>query len=277
MFPVKRIITSASTKGSEFAVEFPGGNLDDRVDVSRDSDLDAGTSPFAISTWVKCPLILFSDNQQIVGKGMMQIAPGDDTGWGMGYQTFSDYFLFECHHYSTSGYRIQAKYSADPAWVANKWLHIAATRTTHDADGTHNPSGVDSHYKIFVNGKQDATSTVIAVDGGTNDLLAADKAVDDNNSDFRVGMNHSNSMEFGPGQITDVAYYKGEILPEHIQKIYSSGMGDFNHTSWEKSGDLTLWWKMGDGTERGSGSTIYDMSTNSYNGTVRVGAKIVAI
>ena len=54
-------------------------------------------------------------------------------------------------------------------------------------------------------------------------------------------------------------------------------MGDFNHTNWEKSGDLTLWWKMGDGTERGSGSTIYDMSTNSYNGTVRVGAKIVAI
>jgi hypothetical protein len=28
------------------------------------------------------------------------------------------------------------------------------------------------------------------------------------------------------------------------------------------------WWRMGDGTEAGSGTTVYDMSSNSNNGTL---------
>ena len=72
-----------------------------------------------------------------------------------------------------------------------------------------------------------------------------------------------------------IAYYKGEILEEDIMSIYSAGRDAFNHGSWAKSNVLTLWWKMGDGAENGIGSTIYDMSSNSYNGALQNEAEIV--
>ena len=41
-------------------------------------------------------------------------------------------------------------------------------------------------------------------------------------------------------------------------------------------GDCALWYRMGDGTENGSGSTIYDMSNNKLNGTLQGDATIAS-
>ena len=44
---------------------------------------------------------------------------------------------------------------------------------------------------------------------------------------------------------------------------------DYDATS---IGNCVGWWRMGAGTEDGSGTTIYDMSTNSNNGTLSGGS-----
>jgi hypothetical protein len=42
---------------------------------------------------------------------------------------------------------------------------------------------------------------------------------------------------------------------------------DINYDA-TKLSNCVGWWRMGAGTENGTGTTIYDMSTNSNNGTL---------
>ncbi len=279
MFTSRKIAVLGNKDLGKYAVKFDGNN--DRISVARDSDLDAGTSPFAISIWVK--MTRGTEDEQFVGKGIMgMVWPTNDMGWAIGYKNVVDdvgQFRFDSHYYADASNKALAALNLTYAELGidfddldNKWIHLAGTRTTHDADGTHNPSGVNSKYKFFFNGEK--YETVTAVDGGTLDLLAADGAIDDNTQNFRVGVDATNGRDF-QGSVSDVAYYKGEILEDDIMRIYSAGRDAFNHGNWEKSNALTLWWKMGDGTENGLGRTIYDMSSNSYNGTLANDAEIV--
>ena len=52
-----------------------------------------------------------------------------------------------------------------------------------------------------------------------------------------------------------------------IKTLYN-GREPYNHKEGVASSSLIGWWRMGDGTEWGAGTTIYDMSANSNNGTM---------
>ena len=50
-----------------------------------------------------------------------------------------------------------------------------------------------------------------------------------------------------------------------------NGREPYNHKEGIASAYLKGWWRLGDGSEGGSGSTVYDMSGNGNDGTVENG------
>lgn len=74
------------------------------------------------------------------------------------------------------------------------------------------------------------------------------------------------------GNIDEIAIWNTTLSAGNITALYNSGNGAIDAAS---ISGLVAYWRMGDGTEEGSGSTVYDMSTNSYNGTIVNGASFV--
>ena len=66
-----------------------------------------------------------------------------------------------------------------------------------------------------------------------------------------------------PGLLDVAAVWDSALSASDVTAIYNSGV-PADLTSLSPTG----WWRMGDGTEDGSGTTIYDMSSNSNNGTL---------
>ncbi len=127
------------------------------------------------------------------------------------------------------------------AWVydsmslpTGSWYHVAAT--------------VDSGtVQFYVNGVAKDSGTGVTISGTTQDLICG----------ATVGYNYFN------GLIDEAAIFDSALSSSDITSIYNSGTPN-DISSLNPVG----WWRMGDGTEAGSGTTIYDMSTNSNNGTL---------
>ena len=69
------------------------------------------------------------------------------------------------------------------------------------------------------------------------------------------------------GNISEIFFYNKVLSASEVATIYN-GREPYNHKEGIASGNLQAWWRMGDGLERGSGTTIHDMSDNSNNGTM---------
>ena len=69
------------------------------------------------------------------------------------------------------------------------------------------------------------------------------------------------------GNISEVAVYTSALSANQVKTIYN-GREPYNHKEGAISGNLQAWWRMGDGLENHSGTTIYDMSNNTNNGTM---------
>jgi len=67
------------------------------------------------------------------------------------------------------------------------------------------------------------------------------------------------------GLVDELAIYNTNIGTSDVASLYNSGNGPIDATT---ISDCVAYWRMGDGTEAGSGSTVYDMSTNSNDGTL---------
>lgn len=82
------------------------------------------------------------------------------------------------------------------------------------------------------------------------------------------------------GQIDEFAFWNsalsdggvsvGSPAQGDIANIYNSGVPNDIGTNGLNLNPVG-WWRMGDGTEAGSGTTVYDMSSNSNNGTLTNG------
>lgn len=84
-------------------------------------------------------------------------------------------------------------------------------------------------------------------------------------SSLKIGSYFSGSNYF-QGLLDEVAVFDSALSASNITSIYNSGVpNDISSLS------PVGWWRMGDGTEAGSGTTIYDMSSNSNNGTLTNG------
>jgi len=66
--------------------------------------------------------------------------------------------------------------------------------------------------------------------------------------------------------LDEFSVFDSALSSSDITAIYNSGTPT-DLTSLSPVG----WWRMGDGTESASGTTIYDMSANSNNGTLENG------
>ena len=80
----------------------------------------------------------------------------------------------------------------------------------------------------------------------------------------KIGADNANAAF--AGLIDEVAIWSTPLSASDVTAIYNSGTPD-DLTSYSPVG----WWRMGDGTESGSGTTVYDMTTNSNNGTLTNG------
>ena len=76
--------------------------------------------------------------------------------------------------------------------------------------------------------------------------------------------NDANEFE---GSISEFAVYDIMLTQSQVQTLYN-GREPYNHKEGVASGNLQAWYRMGDGLENNSGTTIYDMSDNSNNGTM---------
>ena len=68
------------------------------------------------------------------------------------------------------------------------------------------------------------------------------------------------------GNISELAIWKTALSSNQTKQLYN-GREPFDARNVAKS-NLVSYWRMGDGTERGAGTTIYDMSANTNNGTM---------
>ena len=159
-----------------------------------------------------------------------------------------------------SGIKFDAISTTSPS--TNTWYHVTFVRS-----GT--------NLKVYIG---DSTNSLSLQMNVTNSQLSQTFG----GSYFLLNMFPSSSPTYWPtgssylpglGDIDELAVFHSALTQSQITNIYKGesdgGSGGTNGTK----GDLTsfdpvVWYRMGDGDEAGSGSTVYDMSANSYNATL---------
>lgn len=247
MFPSRRITTMGGEKLSDqYSMYFDATN-NNRVNCGTDSSLDVGTSSFSVSVWFKAEDSGGSKEYwPIVSKGD-SLSPGD--GWAvtlLDNSSHSKKIYLDVATSGGGGTRQSGITSAD-VYTFGTWNHYVGTM---DQD--------NNVIKQYLNG------SLIDTESG---ITLAD--ITDNAEEFYIG-NCDDSRDY-EGYISDVAFYKDVVLSaSQVITIYN-GREPYNHKEGVASAYLKGWWRMGDGKEGGSGSTVYDMSGNGNDGTVENG------
>ncbi len=234
--------TSSGTSGggafpNEFSLSFDGA--DDYMTVPHNSSLSL-SSAGTFSVWVNMNTTHTTDYPYIFAKwdgGINYTFYAKVTGESAG--------KFKMRYYDGSS----AQSSATEI-NRGEWVHLAAT-----LDG--------SNLIYYVNGSADNT---VSMGMGTT-----------NTGDLYIGVAPTAGfIREWPGLMDEAAIFNTKLSAAQISNIYkgeeSGGSGGTNGVP----GDLSTfnpvaWWRMGDGTEAGSGTTVYDMSSNSNNGTLTNG------
>jgi hypothetical protein len=138
----------------------------------------------------------------------------------------------------------QSSVTSSTSLSLNTWYHVAVTVTSGDT-------------KLYIDGSLDTT--------GSNTL-----------NSFTYGKTHVGELYYSQttagrhfaGNIDELALFNSVLTADEILQLYNDGNPiDLNSDvgNYTSSANLKAWWRMGDGTEAGSGTTIYDMSTNDSN------------
>ena len=246
MFPSRMITTMGGEKLSDqYSMYFDATN-NNRVNCGSDSSLDATTSDFSVCAWFNAEADGATNYYwPIVSKGGS--LSSDDNGWAINIVQGSGVpFRVYFDTQDGSGGRESAISDADVGSYG-VWNHVA---------GVYDNTG-DKLY-VYLNGVLLDTDTSAGLDD-----------IGDGSVNFYIG-NDQDSRDF-KGHISDVAFYKGVVLSQSDIYTLYNGREPYNHKEGVASTYLKGWWRMGDGTEGGSGSTVYDMSGNGNDGTVENG------
>ena len=229
MFTSKRIAISGDVFRDEHSLTFDGSN----DYISCGNVLDIGTDDFTLSIWAKAS---DWDSVNLISKHV--------TGNTWRWQTDNN-DPPTMRYYGYTGGAFVGTYIGNTSGIIldllkNQWVHFALS---NDRNG--NIVG-------YINGQYD--------DADSSD------ATDITNS------GHFMIAAFGSGTVSAVtvseaAIYNKALSASEVKTIYN-GREPYNHKESSFASNLTGWWRMGDGLERGSGTTIYDMSNNSNNGTM---------
>ena len=233
------LLSKSSGSLSGYSLNFDGTN--DYVDCGTGiTDITSGAC--TVSGWykIKAGYDVADGNLTFFGRGVGSSTSGytlkyEDSGGTkrmMLFQTKSGGYNYIAHNVTLS---------------TGAWHHIVWVN-----GGT----GVASSF--YINGTQVVTKT------HSQDIVSASSI------SFKIGINEAANQHWA-GNIDEVAFWNTALDADAITAIYNSGTpislssdsGDYDNSS-----NLQGWWRMGDGTEEASGTTIYDMSTNSNNGTM---------
>lgn len=230
MFPTRRITTGGGDVfRDEYSLAFDGSN--DYILVGNPSALQLGTTSCSFSVWYK----------QDSGDGGYIISKRDgDSG------QFSVYVQSDGKHRLYIGTANQGS-DFGSVTLFGVWNHLVIV---------YEHSGTDSGavYK-YLNGVLDATDTSINNDSSVDDDQA-----------WRINGREGDSG-LSAMSISDIAIYNKALSASEVKTLYN-GREPYNHKEGVCSSNLKAWWRMGDGLENHSGTTIYDMSDNTNNGTM---------
>ena len=229
MFHSRRITMGGDVFRDEYSLEFDKSN--DYIEWSDVDALDMASDSFSVLCWMKTSTA--SGNSFVVQK-----YGGSGAGWTLRYHGSNNNIYAGIHDADTD-----ITLAGSSALQDDRWYHLAVVQNKSD-----------NTWKIYVNGGQ--SSSVDSTDIGSVS----------NSSAFRVGADHSPSNYVG-GKVSDLAFYDTALSTSQIKTIYN-GREPYDSKGGILSGNLIGWWRMGDGLESGAGTTIYDMSDNSNNGTM---------
>ena len=244
MFTSRKITTMGGNKlRDDFSLTFDGSN--DYVDFGADSSIAINSSAFTISFWVNFNAL---GTYCLIGKGT-SLSDGGGSAKGFAVSYLSNKFYLDCHEGVGTYHRDTAR--TDTLTIdTGRWYHITAVRPAGNADGR----------AIYVDGL-DKTASGKGDNNDTDDL-------DDGSINLFAAKAPQGSNRYSAVKISDIALYKGIAMNEAQVRTLYNGREPYNHAEGSMSTYLSGWWRMGDGLEHGSGTTIFDMSTNTNNGTM---------
>lgn len=195
--------------------------------------------------------------------------------------------------FGTSGFAISFWFKPDGANAGTKNIFdMRAAGVTEVPSLWLSSGGAGSDIKYYASGSYLAQNLNVTINSGTwyhllitNDGSTTDMFLDGNSTAIATGTDTTNYETCGlslgkyyantsysfSGSIDEFAIF-GSDQTSNLSTIYNSGVpGNL------ASLNPIAWWRGGDGTESGSGTTIYDMSGNGHDGTLINGASILAI
>ena len=239
MFPTRRIITSGGDVfRDEYSIEFDGS--DDYVICGEPMAFHEATA-FTVSCWYKPSVV--DSYRNIVSK----------YGNGSNNRPFdlsqnSQKLNFIVRGPSDGATNNVALSDAN-FFVVDTWYHIAAVYVGGTSITT------------YVNGVLHKTNT--------SSIVADLRDDSGSRAEFSIGVRkeeHTTPESYGKGNNADVQLWNTALSSNQVKQLYN-GREPFDARNIARS-NLVGWWRMGDGLENGSGTTIYDMSDNANNGTL---------
>ena len=236
MFPSRRITMGGDVFRDEYSLALDGSN--DYISIGANAALYPNDADWAISFWFKSSNT--ADEEYIV-------SGGDESDKG--------YFQFKlkgassgeirCFLYDKDNTQELAFNTVVTGLNVGVWLHFAYTLDWSAKKGY-----------AYIDGVYTSSAT------NTNIVTLAN---DDDG--IHIGKRYNASSKYFTGSVSEMSIYNRFLSASEVATIYN-GREAFNHRNSSFFSNLQAWWRMGDGLEGASGTTIYDMSPNSNNGTM---------
>ena len=166
--------------------------------------------------------------------------------------------------YITDGYRNWGYESSSASLDSSAWHHIVCVWHTSASSTNSGNKG----YDIYLNATKVGNGFGnYGVYGNGNFITTTDVR--------QADMARPGHHAYYDGLLDEVAIWNDTLSDADITSIYNSGapndLTDPSSYDTDRTSNLIGWWRNGDGTEAGSGTTVYDMSTNSNNMTLNNG------
>lgn len=201
---------------------------DDHAEVTGSSEIQI-SDPLTISAWIYLTANSSANNPRTI------------ISWG--YASAGQGRIFSVLNSSNNlaFWSYQSSLNSSTSLSLNTWYHVAATVTSGET-------------KLYIDGNLDTI--------GSNTL-----------NSFTYGKTHVGELYYSQtqaarhfaGKIDELALFNSVLGATEIAEIYNDRVPlnlNLDYGNYSSSANLKAWWRMGDGTETGSGTTIYDMSSN---------------
>ena len=222
---------------SKNSASFDGTN--DIVDISDYDISPSGTGDFSLSFWFKT-----DSTTDITSTALLHKEQARTVYWQF-WINGSDKVYFQAKNGGTIVLNYLSEAQSND--LAGEWNHIVYTCDR------------DAGQAVYINGSALTEET---------DTIADTTTSVNNTGDINLGLTSSTYLD---GSISEYATFKKALSATEASFLYKK-KAKYDLSRSKFGSVLTCWLQMGDGTEAGSGVTVYDMSVNSNNGTLANGA-----